>query len=62
MSLSSEAQNLADRYLRALIEAVRPLQEGPDPEVALEALIEAARLLRERLRAELAELRKEQVD
>jgi hypothetical protein len=30
--------------------------------VALEALMDAARLLRERLRAELVELRKEQAD
>jgi hypothetical protein len=62
MSLSSEGEELRDRFLAALLEAARPLQSGPDPEVALEALIEAAELLRDRLRRELAELRQEQAD
>ena len=42
--------------------AARPLQAGPDPEVVLEALAEAAEVLRDRLRQELAELRQEQAD
>jgi hypothetical protein len=62
MALSSEGQELRDRFLAALLEAARPLQTGPDPEVVLEALIEAADLLRDRLRHELAELRQERAD
>ncbi len=60
--LSPEGQELRDRFLATLLESARPLQAGPDPEVALEALIEAADLLRDRLRQELAELRQEQAD
>jgi hypothetical protein len=62
MPLSSEGEELRNRFLAALLEAARPLQVGPDPEVTLEALVEAAELLRERLRQELAELRQEQAD
>ena len=62
MPLSPDGQELRDRFLATLLEAARPLQAGPDPEVALEALIEAADLLRDRLRRELAELRQEQAD
>ena len=62
MPLSPDGQELRDRFLATLLEAARPLQAGPDPEVALEALIEAADLLRDRLRQELAELRQEQAD
>jgi hypothetical protein len=59
MPLSLESQQLRDRCLAALLEAARPFQAGPDTEVALEALIEAAELLRDRLQRELAELRQE---
>jgi hypothetical protein len=43
----------------ALIEATFPLQEGPDREVNLELLIDAAGMLKEHLEAELSELRQE---
>ncbi len=62
MPLSPEGEELRDRCLAALLEAARPLQGGPDPEVGLEALIEAVGLLRDRLRRELAELRQERAD
>ena len=62
MSLSSEGTELRDRFLAALLDAARPLLAGPDPDVTLEALIEAAGLLRDRLRRELVELRQEQAD
>jgi len=62
MPLSPEGRELRDRFLVALLEVARPLQTGPDPEVALEALIEAAELLRDRLRRELTELRQERAD
>ncbi len=53
---------LREKFVLALLEAVRPLQQGPDPEVYLEVLIEAAGILKERLNSELAELRLEQAD
>ena len=59
MPLTVEGQELRDQFLGVLMEAARPLQSGPDREIALEALIEAAVLLRDRLRLELAELRQE---
>ncbi len=62
MPLSSQGEELRDRFLAALLDAARPLQAGPDLEVVLEALVEAAGLLRDRLRQELAELRQEQAD
>jgi hypothetical protein len=62
MPLSSESKELRDRFLVVLLEAARPLQTGPDPEVALEALVEAAELFRDRLQRELTELRQEQAD
>ncbi len=60
MSLSAEEQRLRDQFLKRLLEAVLPLQPGADPEVTLEALIDAAGLLQEHLRRELDELRQEQ--
>ena len=53
---------LRDQFLKALLAAVQPLQQGPDPEVALEALIEATGLLKERLERELEELRQEEAE
>ena len=57
MALSRVQQELRDRCLAELLAAAARLQQGPDPEVALEALIEAADLLKARLRHELAALR-----
>jgi len=50
---------LKDQFFHQLLEVVRPLQQGPDPEVSFEALIEAVEMLRERLEQELDELRQE---
>ena len=55
-------QNLKGRFFNAMLEATFPLQGGPDPEVTLEALIEAAQMLKDHLEQELAELRQEQAD
>ncbi len=60
MALSRAAQQLRDRYFQAMLEVTRPLQKGPDREVTLEALIEAVRMLQERLEQELQELRQEE--
>ena len=62
MSLSPQAETLREQFFRVLTDATRPLWRGSDPEVALEALIEATGLLRDRLRAELVELRREEVE
>jgi hypothetical protein len=62
MPLSLEEQQLRDQFFKTLSDAVLPLQAGPDPEVALEAVIEAAQMLQDRLQRELAELRQEQAD
>jgi hypothetical protein len=59
MSLSATVQPLRDQFFKTLLEATLPLQQGPDPEVALEALIEATALLKERLEQELDEIRRE---
>lgn len=62
MAISPDHQQRRERYLQTLIEAARPLQQSDDPEVALEALIDATQMLKERLQSELAELRQEQVE
>lgn len=62
MPLSHEGETLRDRYLQTLLETARALLAGPDREVALEALAEAAGMLGDRLRHELDELRQELVD
>lgn len=62
MSLSPEQEALRDRFLQSLVEAAVPLQQGPDREAALEALIEAAELLRHRLETELVEYRAGKVE
>jgi hypothetical protein len=62
MALSLADRELRDRFFKDLLEAAFRLQEGPDREVALEALIEAAGMLQEHLRRELDELRQEQAD
>jgi hypothetical protein len=53
---------LKDKFFRVLVDAVLPLQPGPDPEVTLEALIDAAERLVDHLQRELAELRQEQAE
>jgi hypothetical protein len=62
MGLSPEQEQVRERFVLALVEATLPLKGGPDPELTLELLIEAAGLLREHLESELEELRQEQVD
>ena len=60
MSLSLEEQRLRDQFFSKLLDAVVLLQPGADPEVTLEALIDAAGMLQDHLERELAELREEQ--
>lgn len=55
-------REMRDRFFQELLESAFRLQEGPDREVALEALIEASGMLQEHLRRELDELRQEQAD
>jgi hypothetical protein len=62
MALTKAAEELRERFLRAMLEATFPLQQGPDRETALEALIEAADVLRQRFENELAELRQEEAE
>jgi hypothetical protein len=59
---SQERRQLRERVFIALAEAAMPLKGGPDPELSLEVLLEAADLLREHLEGELAELRREQAE
>jgi hypothetical protein len=62
MALNAEGQQHRDRAFQALLQAAFPLMAGPDPEVTLEALIEAAGMLQEHLERELTELRQEQAE
>jgi hypothetical protein len=62
MSLVSRPDALKDKFFGVLVDAVLPLQPGPDPEVTLEALIDAAQMLVEHLQQELAEIRQEQAE
>ena len=62
MALSEQERELRDRYFKTLLEATFPMQKSPDPEVALEALIDAAQMLAEHLKCELDELRQEQAE
>jgi hypothetical protein len=63
MERNEERQALRERFLIALVEATYPLQqEAQDREVALEVLIEAADLLKDRLEKELEEFRLEAAD
>jgi hypothetical protein len=52
-------EQLREQFLCAMLEATVPLQQGPDRELTLEALIGAAEMLRERFERELNELRQE---
>ncbi len=59
--ITSSHDQLREQYLIALAEATFPLKErAEDLEVTLELLIEAAGMLQEHLREELAEIRVEQ--
>jgi hypothetical protein len=62
MDLSQAQHDLRKRFFGALVEAVLPLKTGPDPELTLEALIQAADMLKEHLEKELDELRLEQAE
>ncbi len=62
MDLSPAEAALRERFFQTLLQTAFSLKTGPDPEVTLEALIEATAMLREHLEQELAELRQEQVD
>jgi hypothetical protein len=62
MDLSAEQRQLKERFFTTLLEATFPLQQGPDPEVTLELLIQAADKLRNHLEHELEELRQEQAE
>jgi hypothetical protein len=62
MAAAPGPQELRDKFFRALVDTVLPLQPGQDPEVTLEALIDAAQMLVEHLQQELAELRTEQAE
>ncbi|HLJ92160.1 MAG TPA: hypothetical protein VKU02_03105 [Gemmataceae bacterium] len=59
MEFSPAEQALRDRAFRIMLEATFPLQEGPDQEMVLQALIRAAEMLKERFEQELEELRQE---
>ncbi len=59
MELSPSEQALRDRAFKIMLEATFPLQNGPDQEMVLQALIRAADLLKERFEQELEELRQE---
>ena len=60
MPPSPSEEKLRDHFLQAMLEVTFPLQkEGPDQEVTLQALIQAAQILKERFEQELDELRQE---
>jgi hypothetical protein len=59
MDLAPEVKQRRDRFFQALLNAAGPLQNDPDPEVTMEALIAATEMLRDRLVLELDELRQE---
>jgi hypothetical protein len=62
MDLSPAEAELRERFFNALLQATFALKTGPDPEVTLEALVEASALLKEHLERELEGLRLEQAD
>ncbi len=60
-AVSKEREQLREQYVIALAEATFPLkEEAHDLEVTLELLIDAAGMLCDHLRGELAEVRAEQ--
>lgn len=62
MPLSPAEQELRDIFLSKMFSLVLSLKGGPDPEVTLEALIEASQMLTEHLQREITELRQEQAE
>jgi hypothetical protein len=62
MPPAAGTRELKDRFFKVLVDAVLPLQPGQDPEVTLEALIDAAEMLVDHLQHELAEIRQEQAE
>lgn len=62
MDVLQQHSELRNRYFEALVATVVQLKAGPDPELALEALIDAAGMLKEHLEQELDEIRLEQVE
>ncbi len=60
MASSPNEAKLRDQFFKAMLEATFQLQKkGPDQEVTLQALIQAAQMLKERFEQELEELRQE---
>ena len=59
MASSPNEAKLRDQFFKAMLEATFPLQKGPDQEVTLQTLIQAAQMLKERFEQELEELRQE---
>ena len=59
MPLPPDVERLKERFFEAMVEATAPLQDGPDREITLQALIAAAQMLSERFAQELDELRQE---
>ena len=57
-----KSKNSGIDFLKILLEACQPYLNGPDPEVSLEALIEASQMLQKHLERELDELRQEQAE
>ena len=62
MTLSETEQQLREQFLQVMLQAACPLQQGPDREKTLQALIAAAAMLRDRFEQDLAELRQEEAD
>lgn len=62
MSLSRTEEELRDRFVQAMIEATFSLQQGADQEMTLQALIQAAEILKKRFEQELDELRQESAE
>ncbi len=62
MELTLAQQRAREGFLLALLDALIPLKRGPDPELTLELLIQAAGMLKEHLEKELEELRQEQAE
>ena len=62
MASSPGEAELRQQFFQSLLDAAFALKAGPDPEVTLEALIDAAQMLKEHLEKELEELRLEQAE